>query len=134
MEIARHWRLQGERLRLEGGRCDACGALAFPRRPRCASCGDTRQSAHRFRGEGEIWSVCEVVQAPRGFEAQVPYLCALVKLDEGPMVLAQLTDVDAADAKIGLRVEAVTRRIRESGADGLILYGYKFRPRLARGT
>ena len=46
------------------------------------------------------------------------------------MVTAQLTDIDAADARIGLAVEVVTRRIRDGGPDGLILYGYKFRPRL----
>ena len=62
--------------------------------------------------------------------AQVPYLVALVKLAEGPLVTAQLTDIDAADARIGLAVEVVTRRIRDGGPDGLILYGYKFRPRL----
>jgi uncharacterized OB-fold protein len=33
----------------------------------------------------------------RGYEDQKPYTVALIKLDEGPMVTAQLTDVDAAE-------------------------------------
>jgi uncharacterized OB-fold protein len=41
--------------------------------------------------------------------------------------------VDTADVRIGLPVEMVTRKIRQQGEDGLIVYGYKFRPRLARG-
>ena len=130
MEIARHWRLQAERLRFEGTRCEGCGALAFPRRLRCESCGGASFAAHTFQGQGTVYAVTEVVEAPRGFEAQVPYLVALVKLAEGPLVTAQLTDIDAADARIGLAVEVVTRRIRDGGPDGLILYGYKFRPRL----
>jgi uncharacterized OB-fold protein len=133
MDISRSWRLQPERLRLEGARCAACQAIAFPARPRCAACGGTELVCHRLSGKGEIYSFAEVAAtaAPRGFEAQAPYLVALVKLEEGPMVTAQLTDVDPEEVRIGLAVEAVTRKIREEGADGLIHYGYKFRPRLA---
>jgi uncharacterized OB-fold protein len=55
---------------------------------------------------------------------------ALVRLEEGPLVTAQLTDVEAADVHVGLPVEMVTRRLQEKGPEGLIVYGYKFRPRL----
>ena len=44
------------------------------------------------------------------------------------MVTAQLTDVDSGDVHIGMRVEMVTRKLREEGAEGQIIYGYKFRP------
>ena len=53
---------------------------------------------------------------------------ALIKLHEGPLVTAQLTDVDAEDVHIGMPVEMVTRKIKEEGENGLIVYGYKFRP------
>jgi hypothetical protein len=65
---------------------------------------------------------------PQGFEEQKPYVVALVKLAEGPMVTAQLTDVDQQAVKIGMPVEMVTRKLREDGAEGQIIYGYKFRP------
>ena len=55
-------------------------------------------------------------------------MVALVKLEEGPMVTAQLTDVDFADVQIGMPVEMVTRKLRTDGAEGMIIYGYKFRP------
>jgi len=58
---------------------------------------------------------------------------ALVKLEEGPMVTAQLTDVDSDKVRIGMAVEMITRKLREEGKDGLIVYGYKFRPRLKAG-
>jgi uncharacterized OB-fold protein len=52
----------------------------------------------------------------------------LVKLAEGPLITAQLTDVSPDRVEIGMPVEMVTRKVREFGEDGIIVYGYKFRP------
>ena len=50
---------------------------------------------------------------------------ALVQLDDGPVVTAQLTDLDDQDVKIGMPVEKVTRKIRDDGNHrGIIVYGY----------
>lgn len=86
-------------------------------------------NAYEFSGLGEIYSFTRVMDAPEGFEESAPYLVALVKLDEGPMLTAQLTDIASPEqVQIGMRVEMVTRRIRTNGPDGIIEYGYKFRP------
>ena len=53
---------------------------------------------------------------------------ALVRLEEGPLVTAQLTDVSPDEVEIGMPVEMVTRKLREFGEEGVIVYGYKFRP------
>jgi uncharacterized OB-fold protein len=67
-----------------------------------------------------------------GFEEQAPYTVALVKLEEGPLVTAQLTDTSEAEVQIGTPVEMVTRRLRSDGDErGMLVYGYKFRPALA---
>lgn len=84
-----------------------------------------------FAGTGEIYSYTTLQQAPEGFEDQAPYVLALVKLDEGPMVTAQLTDLDGPVA-IGDRVEMVTRKLTTEGSRGVIVYGYKFRKILPR--
>jgi uncharacterized OB-fold protein len=56
---------------------------------------------------------------------------ALVKLEEGPLVTAQLTDLGSQPVEIGMPVEMVTRRLRQDGDErGMLIYGYKFRPRL----
>jgi uncharacterized OB-fold protein len=66
---------------------------------------------------------------PAGFEEQSPYTVALVKLDEGPLVTAQLTDLGKEPVEIGMPVEMVTRKIRSDGSGrGMLVYGYKFRP------
>jgi uncharacterized OB-fold protein len=61
-----------------------------------------------------------------------PYTVALVRLEEGPLVTAQITDVDADQVSIGMPVEMVTRRVQTSGEQGAIVYGYKFRPVLGQ--
>lgn len=83
----------------------------------------------QFGGKGEILSFTTITDAPAGFEDQAPYSIALVRLDEGPTITAQLTDLDSAPV-IGMRVEMVTRKLRNNGANGVIVYGYKFRPLL----
>ena len=77
--------------------------------------------------QGEVYSYTIVQDPPEGFAAQAPYYLALVRLDDGALVTAQLTDV-ASEIQIGDPVEMVTRKLTTDGARGIIVYGYKFRP------
>lgn len=126
--LARNWRVREQRYQLIGNRCIACGAKFFPPRQVCTECRGTQFEPYPFNGKGELYSYTTLRQAPLGFENQVPYSVGMIKLDEGPMVEAQLTDVNPEDLEIGMRVEMVTRKLREEGEAGLIIYGYKFRP------
>jgi uncharacterized protein len=130
MEVPRIWRNRQCRYALVGSACQGCGAKFFPPIEVCRVCGKAEQVPHRFRGRGEVYSYSTVRQAPNGFGTRVPYVVALVKLEEGPMLATQLADVDPEDVELGMTVEMVTRRIREDGPDGVIVYGYKFRPLL----
>jgi len=100
-----------------------------------AHCSDTEES-FTFSGKGEIYSFSEVTKPPAGYEYQAPYWVALIKLEEGPMITAQLTDFVNNDLsnlpKIGMKVEMVTRILRQGGDRGLIIYGYKFRQPIGR--
>jgi hypothetical protein len=107
--------------------CLKCGARLIPPRHVCPECSKPAYEPFTYRGKGTVYSYSTVYQAPAGYEEFVPYTVALVKLDEGPMVSAQLTDVDREQVEIGMPVEMVTRKMREEGEDGLIVYGYKFR-------
>jgi len=75
-----------------------------------------------------VYSYTTLYDAPEGFETYLPFTVALVKLDEGPLVTVQLTDVDAEQVYVGMPVEMVTRKLSEEDEEGVILYGYKFRP------
>ena len=92
---------------------------------------DVQHEPFTFAGTGEIYSFTTLQESPEGFDDQAPYMLAIVKLDEGTLVTAQLTDVDGPVA-IGDRVEMVTRKLTTEGDRGMIVYGYKFRPVLAR--
>ena len=128
MEVSRHWRLQEQRYKLVGETCDSCGTKLFPPRDVCLECEAPAQELYTFTGLGEVFSYTTIYDAPAGFEHNTPYTIALVKLDEGPIVTAQLTDVDKEEVHIGMPVEMVTRKLRTDGPEGMIVYGYKFRP------
>jgi uncharacterized protein len=129
MEISRHWRLRKQRYALVGEVCPHCDAKLFPPRDVCPECGQEARSLYNFSGRGEVYSYTTVYDAPAGFEENAPYTVALVKLEEGPLVTAQLTDLGDQPVQIGAPVEMVTRRLRQDGDErGMIVYGYKFRP------
>ncbi len=129
MQVSQNWRLQGARYGLIGEQCPSCGAAIFPPRDVCPECAAEAKTPFQLSGYGVVYSYTTVTDAPAGFEEQAPYTVALIKLDEGPLITAQLTDLDAAP-QIGQRVEMVTRKLRYDGPHGVIVYGYKFRPLL----
>jgi len=135
MEVARHWRLKQQRYGLVGEVCPHCDVKIFPPRDVCPACGDEAKNLYAFSGRGEVYSHTTVYDAPAGYEENAPYTVALVKLEEGPMITAQLTDVGNERIVIGTPVEMVTRKLRSDGDErGMLVYGYKFRPRLARAA
>lgn len=129
MEISRHWRLRKQRYSLVGEICPHCEAKIFPPRDICPECGGEAKKLYNFTGRGEVYSFTTVYDPPAGYEDYAPYTVALIKLEEGPIVTAQLTDLDKGKVEIGTPVEMVTRRLRSDGDErGLLVYGYKFRP------
>jgi hypothetical protein len=128
LEIARHWRLRLQRYGLVGEVCPSCNGKIFPPRDVCPHCAEAAGPAFQFSGKGEVFSFSTVHNAPEGYEGNVPYVVALVRLQEGPLITAQLTDIDADEVEIGMPLEMVTRKLVEQGEEGLIQYGYKFRP------
>jgi uncharacterized OB-fold protein len=128
MEISRHWRLRRQRYGLVGEVCEHCGDKIFPPRDVCPKCAEEAKTTYVFSGKGEVYSYSTVYDAPEGYEGQAPYTVAIVKLEEGPLVTAQLTDVDNNQVNIGQPVEMVTRKLRADGDKGVLVYGYKFRP------
>jgi len=135
MEISRHWRLRKQRYALTGEICPHCQARIFPPRDICPECGKEAKNLYNFSGRGEVYSYTTVYDPPAGYEEYAPYTVALVKLEEGPLITAQLTDLGDQKVEIGTPVEMVTRKLRQDGDErGMIVYGYKFRPVLERAV
>jgi uncharacterized OB-fold protein len=129
MEIPRYWRLRQQRYGLIGEICPTCETKIFPPRDICPNCGKEVKTLFTFCGRGEIYSYTTIYEAPTGFDGYVPYTVALIKLEEGPIITAQLTDLGETLPEIGMQVEIVTRKLRQDGDErGMLIYGYKFRP------
>ena len=93
---------------------------------------EIRHERFAFSGTGTVYSYTTLQDAPESFAEQSPYVLAMIQLDEGVMLTAQITDLGDEILAIGDRVEMVTRKLTTEGAKGMIVYGYKFRKVLHR--
>lgn len=129
MQTPRFWREIDERYVLKGVKCGNCDDIIFPSRtlcPRCRHASVGKLVPYKLSGKGTVEAVTTVHAPPAGFELQAPYVLALVRLEEGPRVAAQVVDTKPGNVKMGMPVRAVFRRINEEGESGVIQYGYKF--------
>lgn len=87
-------------------RCQACGAYQFYPRAHCTSCGADGPAWHEATGRGVVhtFSVVHRNGSP-GFADEVPYVFAIVELEEGPRMTANVLDVDPEDVVVGMPVE-----------------------------
>jgi len=75
------------------------------------------------RGVIVTWTVVRV--PPADFTSLAPYPVALIKLDDGNTITAQLVDCDEKTLVAGLAVKTVIRRVAKPSEDGIIPYGVK---------
>ena len=113
---------------MEGQRNIYTGEVRFPAQPSTSGEAADSWAPYTLSGKGEVWSFSVLRQVPAGFEQFAPYPVALVRLEEGPLITAQLTDCTEDEITIGMPVEMATRLLTDTGQDGLLVYGYKFRP------
>jgi len=126
MSVAGFWRKIPQRYNLVGTRCERCGQFFFPPRTFCPHC--RREGTiveHHFKGTGKVVSYTVIRSASDQFEFTTPYVLAIVELDEGPRMTAQIA-IPPDDIKIGMPVKRVFRRIATDGESGIIHYGTKF--------
>ncbi len=126
--LALNWRRIYERYGLKGTVCENCGTAYFPPRNICAKCRRRGKLVDKkFEGKGKVIGFTEITAPPEGFELAAPYVLALIELEEGPKLLAQLVNTKYQDVDFGMQVETVFRKVREDGEEGAIHYGYKFK-------
>ena len=124
-----HWRRYKERYRLLGTKCENCEKIFFPPRKICPDCRrEGKPVPIEFSGKGKVYSFTVIRAPPEGFESFAPYVVGIIELNEGPMLTSQIVDCIPEDVSIGMPVEVCFRKIREEGKDGIICYGFKFKP------
>ena len=126
MYLPHYHRLKKNLLQFAGSHCQDCGTVMFPEVERCTECASTRIVPSIFSGSGTVIVATEVYSYPEKFDKDGPYILAVIQLEEGPKVLAQVTDADFIDVTPGKKVRRTIRRFYKDGKDGAIVYGYKF--------
>ncbi|MDI6866762.1 Zn-ribbon domain-containing OB-fold protein [Methanoculleus sp.] len=128
MSVSRFWRKIPQRYNLIGTQCTNCGRYFFPPRTLCPDCRRSgRIVNHKFCGYGTVVTYTVIRSASDQFEYTTPYVLAIIKLDEGPRLTAQVV-CSPEEARIGMRVRSVFRRVVADGESGVIHYGTKFAP------
>jgi len=88
-------------------RCNTCGAAFFYPRPFCPKCWSADVGWIDASGRATLytWSIVHVNDLPP-FHERVPYVAAIVTLEEGPRMMTNVVgvDFDDLDADMALRV------------------------------
>lgn len=105
--------------RLVAGKCNACGALSFPKAVVCPACLSQDIGQTHLASEGLLYSFATVHQAPRHWK--VPYHLGYVDLTDGIRVLAHIEGEPSIGAKVRLGIGRVG-----TAADGTALMSYVF--------
>jgi uncharacterized protein len=117
-ESARYWSAAHEG-RLLVQRCEACGAYQLYPRDHCISCGGPVDWVEAS-GRGTVYSFTVIRQNySRPFRDQLPYVVALVDLEEGPRLMTNIVGCDADDLSIGMAVRATFEEVSEEAGIAL---------------
>lgn len=85
--------------------CTACGEHHFPPRHLCPKCWSDKLDWTKSAGRGTVYSFTVMQRAPMPqFAKRVPYVVALVDLEEGPRMMANVVGDDALQTRVGDRV------------------------------
>ena len=129
MTVPRFWREIPQRYNLQASQCGNCQAMHFPPREVCPSCRRAsigKMAMVNLSGRGTILEWTRVHKPAPGYELQVPYVVALVRTAEGPIITGQVVDSPAGAVASGAPVRAVFRRLGADGDAGVIYYGTKW--------
>jgi uncharacterized protein len=85
--------------------CTSCGHRQFYPRAVCTDCGgDVDWLTCSGRGTVHTFTVIRQNHA-KPFKDELPYVVAIVELEEGPRMMGNVTGIDADDMQIGTPVE-----------------------------
>jgi uncharacterized OB-fold protein len=95
-------------------RCSACGRPHFYPRPFCPFCWSDDVDWEQASGRASLytWSVVHRNDLPP-FHERVPYVAAIVELEEGPRMATNIEGCGPGDLKVGMAVEV---GFRDEGA------------------
>jgi uncharacterized OB-fold protein len=98
-------------------RCEECGKYVFYPRIACPNCLSDRLAWVTASGKGRLYSFTVVRRAMNpAFQADVPYVFAIVELEEGPRVTTNVVNCDLKALSVDMPVKAVYDRVTPEAA------------------
>ncbi|MFG5778184.1 Zn-ribbon domain-containing OB-fold protein [Comamonas sp. J-3] len=107
---AAYWQAaQQEKLLLQ--HCQQCQNWQFFPRAFCCHCGSEDLSWQASAGKGKIYTFTINRRATHAFfKERLPYAVAMVELEEGPCMMANIIDSDLSRIAIGAKVQVCFER------------------------
>ncbi|HEV2008163.1 MAG TPA: Zn-ribbon domain-containing OB-fold protein [Burkholderiales bacterium] len=110
---APYWSAAHER-RLVMPRCLDCSRYHFYPRTLCPHCGSARLEWSECSGRGTVYSYTIVHRAPSpAFAADVPYVVAVVEIDEGLRLMTNVVGCAPDTVRIGMKVGVTFRQVAD---------------------
>jgi uncharacterized OB-fold protein len=108
-------------------RCRSCGELHYARTTACPGCGSADMEWVQASGKGRLYSFVIVHRPDANTDGGAPSVIAVVELEEGPRLMADLTGLEGGldRLRIDMPLEVAFHRVRGQAA------GFSFRPRLS---
>jgi uncharacterized OB-fold protein len=127
MITPRYHREIPQRYRLEAGKCKSCGEVHFPPRAVCRKCGAREFETVQLPRRGKVLTHTTIWIPPAQFEAQKPYVVAIVELENKTRLTCMVADAPPDEVKIGTKVEVIFRKLQFDPKWEVLQYGYKAR-------
>jgi uncharacterized OB-fold protein len=94
--------------------CSECEKFRFYPRSVCPYCFSDRFEWRASKGRGSVYSFTVIHRAPSpAFRDKVPYVLALIELEEGVRMMSNVIECDPAAVRIGRAVEVVFEDLTE---------------------
>ncbi len=101
--------------RLTIQRCTACGRHVFYPRRNCPFCFADALDWVETSGRGDVYSFTIVQNnAPSAFLGDMPFVIAIVELEEGVRMMSNLVDCDPESVHCGMNVEVTFRPLTDT--------------------
>lgn len=95
-------------------KCQKCGLVRWPPSIICSNCYSQDTEVIESTGKGRIYTYAIYHQAFHpGFKSEVPYMTALIELEEGPHFLSNVIDCEPSDVECDMPVEVVWENITQ---------------------
>jgi len=89
-------------------RCQQCNEHILYPRQICPRCLSSKLEWVKVSGKGRIYTHSVIYQpAHPGFVNDIPYVLAIIELDEGPRILSNIVECVPEDVKVDMPVTAV---------------------------